>query len=59
MTMNIKVWQPHWNVWRPKTLVGFEPGIFYSWGGRDDHETIRSKNDGYWQMYVHNHFATI
>jgi hypothetical protein len=40
MTMNFKFRQQHCNVLRPKqpyTLAGFEPGIFCSGGGRDDH----------------------
>jgi hypothetical protein len=38
--MHIKFWQQHCNVEIPKktlTLAGFEPGIFCSLGGRDDH----------------------
>jgi hypothetical protein len=38
--MHIKLWQQHCNVYIPKkpyTLAGFEPGIFCSVGGRDDH----------------------
>jgi hypothetical protein len=40
MTIHIKLWQQHFNVYNPKTpytLAGFEPGIFCSVGGRDDH----------------------
>jgi hypothetical protein len=40
MTLHIKFWQRHCNVSRPiktYTLAGFEPGIFCSGGGRDDH----------------------
>jgi hypothetical protein len=39
--MHIKLWQQHCTVKIPKdltyTLAGFEPGIFCSVGGRDDH----------------------
>jgi hypothetical protein len=40
MTMHIKLLQQHCNVKIPKkpyTLAGFEPEIFCSVGGRDDH----------------------
>jgi hypothetical protein len=40
MTMHIKLWQQHCNLQIPKnpyTIAGFEPGIFCSVDGRDDH----------------------
>jgi hypothetical protein len=43
MTMKIKFWQQHCIVQRPKkpyAMAGFEPGIFWSGGGRDGHSAI-------------------
>jgi hypothetical protein len=40
ITMHIKFWKQHCNLFKtlkPYTLAGFEPGIFCSVGGRDDH----------------------
>jgi hypothetical protein len=40
MAMHSKLWQQHCHVYFPYnliTLAGFEPGIFCSVGGRDDH----------------------
>jgi hypothetical protein len=42
----MKFSQQHCNNIKPNTLAGFEPGIFSSVGGRDDHYIMPRRHEG-------------